>query len=102
MSSLALRPADPGQDLGGAAVASAPRVRCSARYRRGTLAVAGKRGRQRAEQRGREDGLRKGIEELCGVLGSELTEQRRRELASLDAAGLAALLARLSQHKSWA
>ena len=64
---------------------------------RGALAVA----EQRGEQRGREAGLRQGIEALCGALGIELTEQRRRELASLDAAGLETLLARLGQHQRW-
>lgn len=42
------------------------------------------------------------IEALCGALGIELTEPQRRELASLNVAGLAALLARFGQHKSWA
>jgi predicted transposase/invertase (TIGR01784 family) len=81
---------------------------------RGALAVAEKRGEQRGEERGeqrgrevglregRQDALREGIEALCDALGIELTEQRRRELASLDAAGLAVLLARLRQHKRWA
>jgi hypothetical protein len=77
---------------------------------RGALAVAEKRGREdglrqgREDglQQGREDGLRLGIEALCGALGIELTEQRRRELASLSAQELATLLARLGQHKSWA
>lgn len=64
---------------------------------RGALAVAEKRG----EQRGREDGLREGIEALCDALGIEITEQRRRELTSLDAARLAVLLERLRQHKRW-
>ena len=76
---------------------------------RGALAVAEKRGEQRGEQRGREDGLRQGredglrqgIEALCGALGIELTDPRRHELASLDAAGLETLLARLSEHKRW-
>ncbi|HLM72106.1 MAG TPA: Rpn family recombination-promoting nuclease/putative transposase [Polyangiaceae bacterium] len=64
---------------------------------RGALAVAEKRGREE----GREDGLRQGVEALCGVLGIELSEEQQRELASMDAAGLAALLARLRQKKSW-
>src|SRR4051812_46506399 len=61
---------------------------------RGALAVA--------EKRGREAGLRQGIEALCGALGVELTEPRRRELASLDIPGLEARLARLGEHKRWA
>jgi predicted transposase/invertase (TIGR01784 family) len=64
---------------------------------RGALAVAEKRG----EQRGREHGLRQGIEALCGALGIELTDERRRELARLDGSALDALLARLGQHKRW-
>jgi predicted transposase/invertase (TIGR01784 family) len=60
---------------------------------RGALAVA--------EKRGREDGLRQGIEALCGALGIELTDERRRDLARLDAARLEGLLARLGQHKRW-
>ena len=54
-----------------------------------------------AERRGREDGLRHGIEALCGVLGIDLTDDRRRELARLDAAGLSSLLARLKERRSW-
>lgn len=60
---------------------------------RGALAVA--------EQRGREDGLRLGVEAICSMIGIELTAERRRDLARLDAAGLEALLARLREHKSW-
>jgi len=60
---------------------------------RGALAVA--------EQRGREDGLRQGVEVLCRVLGIELTAAQRRELANLKAAELAALLARLDARRSW-
>lgn len=61
---------------------------------RGALAVA--------EKRGMEQGLRHGVEALCGALGIELTADRRRELARLDAAGLGALLARLQEQKRWA
>ncbi len=59
-------------------------------------------GREDGLREGRQDALREGIEALCDALGIELTEQRRQELASLDAAGLAVLLARLRQHKHWA
>jgi predicted transposase/invertase (TIGR01784 family) len=73
---------------------------------RGALSVAEKRG----EQRGREEGLREGeqrglrqaVEAFCDVLGIELTDERRRELENLDAVGLAALLARLRERRSWA
>jgi hypothetical protein len=49
----------------------------------------------------REHGLRQGIEALCGALGIELTDERRRELARLDVSALEALLARLGEHKRW-
>jgi len=41
------------------------------------------------------------VEALCRVLGIELTEDRRRELARLDAAGLEAWLAQLQERRSW-
>jgi len=63
------------------------------RNERGALSVARKSGR--------EEGLREGVEALCEVLGVELTEERRRELANLDTAKLAALLARLGERRSW-
>ena len=68
---------------------------------RGALTFAERRGEQRGEQRGKQQGLGHGIEALCAALGIELTEERRRELASLDTAGLEALLARLGERKSW-
>lgn len=70
--------------------------------KRGALAAAEKRGREIGLRQGREAGLRQSIEALCDVLGIELTDAHRRELASLDAAGLVTLLARLGQHKGWA
>jgi predicted transposase/invertase (TIGR01784 family) len=77
---------------------------------RGALTVAEKRGREDGLRQGIEDGLRQGIEDglrqgieaLCLALGIELADERRRELASLNAAELEALLARLRQHKRWA
>jgi predicted transposase/invertase (TIGR01784 family) len=60
---------------------------------RGALAVAEKRGQQR--------GVRRAVEVLCGALGIELTDQKRRELANLNEAELEALLARLGERKSW-
>jgi hypothetical protein len=65
--------------------------------KRGALAVA----EQRGEQRGREGGLRHSVEVLCRVLGIELTDEKRRELAKLNATELAALLARLDERKRW-
>ena len=68
---------------------------------RGALTVAEKRGEHRGEQRGEQRGLRRGVEVLCRVLGIELTDERRRELANLNAEELAALLARLDARRSW-
>ena len=64
---------------------------------RGALAVA----EQRGEQRGEELGLRQAVEGLCDVLGIELNNERRREIANLNTAELAALVARLRERKSW-
>jgi predicted transposase/invertase (TIGR01784 family) len=81
--------------------------------KRGALAVAkrhgyeeGRRrgyeeGRRRAERHGYEEGLRQTVEVICDVLGIELTDERRHELANLDAAGLTALLARLGERRNW-
>jgi len=60
---------------------------------RGALSVA--------EKRGQEAGLRQGVEVLCRVLGIDLTEERRRELAHLNIEQLTALLARLDLRRSW-
>jgi len=60
---------------------------------RGALAVA--------EQRGELRGLWQGVESLCRAPGIELTAEHRRELASLNATELAALLARLEERKIW-
>ncbi len=68
---------------------------------RGALSVAEKRGETRGEARGETRGLRMGIEALCSALGIGLTDERKRELSNLDAAGLAALLGRLQTRKSW-
>jgi hypothetical protein len=54
-----------------------------------------------AELRGELRGLQRGIEALCHVLRIELTDDRQRELATLDMAGLQALLARLETHAHW-
>ncbi len=60
---------------------------------RGALALA--------ERRGREAGLRMGVEALASALGVEISVARRREIDRLDEAGLAALLLRLQEQKSW-
>lgn len=69
--------------------------------KRGALAAAEKRGREQALKAAHESGLRAGVEALCGVLGVELTEERRRQLTGLDAAGLSSLLAHLQDKKAW-
>jgi predicted transposase/invertase (TIGR01784 family) len=73
---------------------------------RGMLSAAESRGRHFGEllgqERGLRHGLRHGVEALCQALGIELTHDRRHELAGLPVEGLAALLVRLQEHKSWA
>ncbi len=64
---------------------------------RGALSVAERRG----ERRGELLGLRQAVEVVCRVLGIEVSEDRRREVERLDAAGLAALLARIEAEKKW-
>ena len=50
---------------------------------------------------GAKDGLRQGIEAACELLAIELRAERRAELSALDAAGLAALLARIRTERRW-
>ncbi|MCX4245748.1 Rpn family recombination-promoting nuclease/putative transposase [Paraliomyxa miuraensis] len=54
-----------------------------------------------AEQRGRTQGLRQGVQSLCRALRIELTEERRRELFGLGPRELEALLARLEAQGRW-
>jgi Uma2 family endonuclease len=54
-----------------------------------------------AEARGEVRGLRAAIEDLCEVLGVELTDERRRHLEQLDAQGLTALRATLKTSRGW-
>jgi predicted transposase/invertase (TIGR01784 family) len=68
---------------------------------RGALAVAERRGREEGLREGEQRGQRQAVEALCEVLGIELTDERRRELANLDGARLVALLARLRERRSW-
>src|SRR6185436_2837815 len=78
-------------------------ARIAIQNERGALAVAEKRGEQRGREEGREEGrkearlegLRQTVEALCSVLGIDLTDERKRELANLDEAGLTARVARL-------
>jgi hypothetical protein len=97
------RPRRPAPDRhGGAALpgAAAAGGRAEALDRRRHVHRRARRARV-AEKRGREDDLRRGVEALCGVLGVELTEARRRELAKPDAAELEVLLARLGERQGW-
>jgi hypothetical protein len=58
-------------------------------------------GRREGRDEGRREGLVQGIELACSVLGIDLTEERRGELASLDVAGLEARMARLQAERRW-
>jgi predicted transposase/invertase (TIGR01784 family) len=72
---------------------------------RGALSLAHKEGYQQGEDKGREQGLeqglRLGIEALCDAFGIVLSAERKRELQTLDAAALGALLARLRAERRW-
>ena len=80
---------------------------------RGALSVAEKRGREEGlkdglqagrEQGlkdGREQGLRTAVEVLCGVLDIDLTGERERRVAGADAAELTDLLTHLRANKTW-
>ena len=57
--------------------------------------------RKEGRDQGRKEGLLRGIELACGVLGIDLTEERRAELASLDVAGLEARMTRLQAERRW-
>nr|MCU0659170.1 hypothetical protein [Polyangiaceae bacterium] len=64
-------------------------------------AVGLREGREAGEREGKAAGLRAAVLDLCEVLGLELTEARKAELAGLDVAGLEALRQHLKQHRSW-
>jgi hypothetical protein len=72
---------------------------------RGALSFAEKRGRAEGRTEGRteglEAGLRQGIETVCELLGIELTDARRQEVARLNGDALVALLARIREQKRW-
>jgi hypothetical protein len=53
------------------------------------------------EARGRAEGLRVGVVNLCEVLGIELGPERRAHLETLDPAELDALCTALKQHRRW-
>jgi len=50
---------------------------------------------------GQLEGLRRGIEALCEVLGIELSAERREQMNGLCAAELTALLGRLRTERRW-
>ncbi|MRG91583.1 Rpn family recombination-promoting nuclease/putative transposase [Polyangium spumosum] len=54
-----------------------------------------------ARREGLEEGIRQGIVATCDVLGIELDDARRAQLAAFDAAGLEALLAHLRRERRW-
>jgi predicted transposase/invertase (TIGR01784 family) len=84
---------------------------------RGALAVAEQRGLREGHERGLQEGHERGLQEgherglraglqqavevLCGALRIELTDDRTRELAELDTAGLKARLRRVQEHGCW-
>ena len=71
-------------------------------YIRAGMAIQNERGAlSMAHKEGREEGLRLGIEALCDALGVDPSVERKRELLSLDAAGLAASLATLRADRHW-
>jgi predicted RNA polymerase sigma factor len=70
--------------------------------------LEGLRAAEAEMQRLKEEGMREGlhaaygrVEDLCEVLGVELTEERKAHLAGLDLAGLEALRRHLKTHRSW-
>jgi predicted transposase/invertase (TIGR01784 family) len=65
---------------------------------------AERRGEARGEARGLREGeraLRAAVEDLCELLGVEVTDDRRAHLAGLDLAGLEALRTKLKSGKTW-
>jgi hypothetical protein len=72
---------------------------------RGALGLAQRLGREEGRAEGRAEGIKEGlttaIEDLCEVLGVELTSERRASLARLDEPGLRALKARLLRTRQW-
>jgi hypothetical protein len=61
-------------------------------------------GLRAAEAEAMREGLRTAygrVEDLCEVLGVELTDERKAHLAGLDLAGLEALRRHLKTHRAW-
>jgi flagellar biosynthesis/type III secretory pathway protein FliH len=75
--------------------------------------LAEKQGLERGLERGREEGLevglergfkkglRRNIEDLCDLLGLELTASQREVLAKADVAELEKLRQRIKQNRRW-
>ena len=63
------------------------------------------RGIRQGRAEGRAEGIRQGltaaVEDLCDLFGIELTAERRREIAGLDATGLGALRDQLKRLRQW-
>jgi hypothetical protein len=57
--------------------------------------------RTETREEGHKSGLVQGLEAACDLLGIDLGEERRAQLATLDAAGLEALLTRLRIDRRW-
>lgn len=58
-------------------------------------------GIEKGLREGIEKGLREGIETVCAVLGIELSDERRKGISELDAAGLSGLLERIKRERRW-
>ncbi|MBI2395027.1 MAG: hypothetical protein HYV09_35985 [Deltaproteobacteria bacterium] len=58
-------------------------------------------GREQGLGEGRRAALRDTVESFCSASGIELDDERRATLASLDEAGLAALLDALFARRAW-
>jgi predicted transposase YdaD len=59
------------------------------------------KGRSEGLKEGAARGLRNGVLALCDVLGISMDDDRRKELAALDAAALTALLDHLKVERAW-
>jgi hypothetical protein len=53
------------------------------------------------EEKGREEGIRQGIEALCTALGIPVDAERRATIRALDGTGLAELLVELGTERRW-
>jgi len=67
----------------------------------GALAVAHKEGLRLGRAEGQLEGLRRSVEDLCDVLGIELTAERRRQVAAMGAEALDALRTAIKSARTW-